>query len=56
MNELDKKYPQYGFKQNKGYPTKKHLDALRTYGPIKGVHRFSYKPVSNAHYEQLKLF
>ena len=56
MDELDKKYPNYGFKSHKGYATKKHLAALRTYGPIKGVHRYSYKPVSNANFEQLKLF
>lgn len=56
MIELDKKYPHYDFKRNKGYPTKKHLEALETYGPIKGVHRFSYKPVAKTQYQQLKLF
>jgi ribonuclease HII len=56
MLELDKKYPHYGFKDNKGYPTKKHLKALETYGPIKDVHRFSYKPVAKTQYQQLKLF
>ena len=30
--ELDKKYPMYDFKNNKGYPTKKHLAALSKYG------------------------
>ena len=28
MCEIDKKYPQYGFKNHKGYPTKKHLEAI----------------------------
>lgn len=56
MIELDKKYPHYDFKRNKGYPTKKHLEALETYGPIKGIHRFSYKPVAKTQYQQLKLF
>src|SRR5574344_1008392 len=31
MYELDKKYPEYDFKNNKGYRTKKHLDALKKY-------------------------
>jgi len=46
MLELDKKYPNYGFGQHKGYPTKLHLDALREFGPCK-EHRFSFKPVKN---------
>ena len=45
MDELDEKYPEYGFKKHKGYGTKLHLDALKKYGAIKGIHRFSYKPV-----------
>jgi len=56
MDELDEKYPQYGFKKHKGYGTKAHLDALNKYGPIKGVHRYSYKPVKNAANPQLSLF
>ena len=42
--ELDKKYPMYDFKNNKGYPTKKHLAALSKYGII-AEHRKSYGPV-----------
>jgi len=42
--ELDQKYPQYGFKQHKGYPTKGHLQALKKYG-IVNEYRLSYKPV-----------
>lgn len=45
MDELDEKYPQYGFKKHKGYGTKLHLEALKEHGAIKGIHRFSYKPV-----------
>ena len=45
MDELDEKYPEYGFKKHKGYGTKQHLDALKKFGAIKGIHRFSYKPV-----------
>lgn len=44
--ELDKKYPMYDFKNNKGYPTKKHLDAIDKYGIIE-EHRKSYSPVDN---------
>ena len=42
--ELDKKYPMYDFKHNKGYPTKKHLEAINKYGII-AEHRRSYAPV-----------
>ena len=42
--ELDKKYPMYDFKNNKGYPTKKHLEAIDKYGII-DEHRRSYAPV-----------
>ena len=45
MYELDKKYPMYDFKNNKGYPTKKHLEAINKYGIIK-EHRKSYGPVA----------
>lgn len=44
MYELDKKYPEYGFKNHKGYPTKKHLENIQKYG-ILDNYRFSYKPV-----------
>ncbi|MCD8203543.1 MAG: ribonuclease HII [Coprobacillus sp.] len=46
MIGLDEKYPAYDFKSNKGYGTKKHLEALSTFGPIEGVHRYSYSPVA----------
>ena len=45
MVELDKKYPMYDFKHNKGYGTKKHIEALYQYGPIE-EHRKSFAPVS----------
>ena len=44
MYELDKKYPMYDFKNNVGYPTKKHLEAIEKYGII-NEHRKSYGPV-----------
>ena len=46
MYELDKKYPMYGFKDHKGYPTKKHVDALKKYGLIEG-YRKTYGPVKD---------
>lgn len=32
MIELDKKYPQYGFKEHNGYGTEKHFAAIKRYG------------------------
>jgi len=45
MDKLDEKYPQYGIKNHKGYPTKEHLEALEKYGPIEKEHRFTYRPL-----------
>lgn len=47
LDEMDKEYPMYDLKNNKGYGTKKHLEALQTYGSCK-YHRVSYSPVRNA--------
>lgn len=44
MLELHAKHPQYGFNQHKGYPTAKHLLALKEFGMIPG-YRKSFKPV-----------
>ena len=44
MYELDKKYPMYDLAHNKGYGTKKHIEALKEYG-ITEYHRLSYAPV-----------
>lgn len=41
MNGLAEKYPQYDWKSNKGYPTKKHRAAIKAYG-ITPFHRKSY--------------
>ena len=41
MNRLAEEYPQYDWHSNKGYPTKKHRDAIRQYG-ITPYHRRSY--------------
>lgn len=55
-NELDKKYPNYNIKKHKGYGTKEHLEALKKYGPIEGVHRYSFGPVKNLFIEKITLF
>lgn len=44
MYELDLKYPMYEFRNHKGYPTRKHYDALNKYGLIEG-YRKTYGPV-----------
>ena len=44
MIELDKEYPMYGFASHKGYPTKKHVEALYKYGVLES-HRKSFHPV-----------
>jgi ribonuclease HII len=41
MNELAEQYPRYDWKNNKGYPTKKHRLAIKEYG-ITPFHRKSY--------------
>ncbi len=44
MYELDKKYPMYNYKKNKGYPTKEHIDAINKYG-VFDLYRKTYGPV-----------
>jgi ribonuclease HII len=44
MEKYQKKYPKYGFKKHKGYPTKLHFRMLKKYGPCK-IHRKSFRPV-----------
>ena len=53
MDEMDKEYPMYDLKNNKGYGTKKHLEALEEYGPCK-YHRFTFAPVKNSVKEAVK--
>lgn len=54
MLELDKEYPEYDFKKNKGYGTKSHLLALEKYGVTKH-HRMSYAPVFEASRPKLEI-
>lgn len=44
MEQLDTRFPEYGFAVHKGYPVKAHLAALDAHGPTP-VHRRSYAPV-----------
>ena len=46
MYELDKIYPMYDLAHNKGYGTKKHIEAIKEYGICK-YHRLGFKPVSD---------
>lgn len=54
MEDLDKAYPVYGFKQHKGYPTALHLKNLMIYGPCP-IHRLSFGPVSKVYGTYAKL-
>jgi len=47
MEEHHMELPQYGFNQHKGYPTAKHIAALKEFGPC-DLHRKSYKPVKDS--------
>jgi ribonuclease HII len=53
MMELHKKYPQYGWDGNKGYPTKKHRAAIKEFGPTP-VHRMTFNLLGGD--GQLELF
>ena len=41
MNALAREYPHYDWEHNKGYPTRKHRDAIRLWGTTP-LHRMSY--------------
>ena len=41
MRQWDEVYPQYGFEHHKGYGTKAHIEAIRTYG-LTPIHRRSF--------------
>lgn len=44
MTEYDAKYPQYNFRQHKGYGTADHLERIKRHGPSP-IHRRSFSPV-----------
>ena len=41
MTDVDEKFPSYGFKQNKGYGTKFHIESIKKFGPCE-IHRKSF--------------
>lgn len=47
MEGWHRRFPHYGFDRHRGYPTKEHLERLRTYGPCP-IHRRSFAPVGSA--------
>ena len=47
MNQLAEEYPQYDWRSNKGYPTRKHRDAIRLHGTTP-YHRLSYNLLGTA--------
>ena len=50
MNQLAEEFPQYDWKQNKGYPTRKHREAIRQYGATP-YHRKSYNLLGDTQLE-----
>lgn len=46
MNRLAEEYPQYGWQQNKGYPTRAHYEAIARYGVTK-YHRKTFRLIKN---------
>lgn len=42
MDEIHEEFPMYNWKQNKGYPTQEHREAIRKYGTTK-YHRMSFR-------------
>ncbi len=46
MDEYDKLYPEYGFKNHKGYPTKQHIENVKKYGVL-DFYRFTFSPISD---------
>ena len=46
LYDIDEEFPMYDLKNNKGYGTKKHIEAIKEHGITK-YHRLSYKPVSD---------
>ncbi len=44
MKEIDEKYPDYGFKNHKGYGTKLHFQKIQEFGAT-DIHRMTFKGV-----------
>ena len=50
MNALAEEYPQYDWRSNKGYPTKRHREAIKEYG-ITPLHRRSFNLLGDGQLE-----
>ncbi len=46
MSILDNKYQHFGWKQNNGYGTKKHIDAIKERGAT-NIHRKTFEPIKS---------
>jgi ribonuclease HII len=53
MRMLDESYPGYGFAQHKGYPTREHVQMLRSKG-LSPIHRRSFRPCSECEEEEVQ--
>lgn len=53
MRRLHRRYPQYGFDENKGYATAEHLRALEQFGPC-AIHRATFAPVREVRKEHAR--
>lgn len=46
MDEIHQKYPNYGFDEHRGYGTKKHMAAIKQFGPCE-IHRKTFAPIKD---------
>lgn len=53
MRKYDEAYPEYGFKNHKGYGTPQHLEAIEKYGPSP-IHRLSFDPLRSKYSKLMK--
>lgn len=47
MMQLHEQYPMYSYNTNKGYPTKKHIQAIKEYGLLHDEYRMTYAPIKD---------
>lgn len=52
MLKIHKQHPEYGWDQNKGYPTRRHREAIAKYGPT-SHHRMTFRLLSD---EDIKMY
>jgi len=53
MLKYHKKYPHYDFLHNKGYPTRKHIEAINKFG-VTSIHRKTFSPIKKSHLKFLR--